>query len=178
MNPFSENFILKGVIDLLSYINPFSENFILRDIISGVRFIADILNPLSENWFVSKMILSFISALTDLFEFLFIPQVDSYNQITNVFKEKLGFIDSIKIYIDSIQSIIFNNIDTAVSIDYDVDTDIYKGTLSIDFGWFEKFKPYTDVFLTGFVYLFFVWRLFVRLPSIINGLEGKWEVDE
>ena len=169
---------MKPVLDLLTYINPFSENFILRDIIAGVKFIADILNPLSENWFVQKMILSLISALSDLFNFLFVPQVDSYTQLTNVFNEKLGFVDSIKIYIESIQNLIFNNIDSSVSITYDVDTDVYEGSLAIDFSWFAKFKPYTDVFLTGFVYLFFVWRLFARLPSIINGLEGKWEVKE
>ena len=53
---------------------------------------------------------------------------------------------------------------------FSVDTPIYSGDLSINFGWFEKFKPYTDLFLTGFIYLAFVWRLFANLPNIISGV--------
>ena len=46
--------------------------------------------------------------------------------------------------------------------DYEVDTSIYRGTLSINFGWFAKFKPLTDLFITGFVYLFLLGVYFLN----------------
>lgn len=105
-----------------------------------------------------------------LFSSVFVPKEESFLQLTSVFKEKFAFVDSIKIGIDSISNIISNDITTQKHLSYEVDTPIYQGELVIDFNWFDKFKPYTDLFLTGFVYLGFVWRLYKRLPSIISGL--------
>lgn len=135
------------------------------------------MNPFSENFLGIKLVEILVNALSDLFNFLFVPEESSFTALTNVFNEKLGFVDTIKNAVDSIKNIIFNpNIDTAVSIDYEVDTSIYTGQLSINFSWFAKFKPYTDLVLTGFVYLVFAWRLFARLPSIINGISNSGEV--
>ena len=118
---------------------------------------------------IFAMIGSFIK---DLFSSIFIPTENRLLELKNVFEEKFAFIDSIKIAVESIGNIINNDISIQTSLNYEVDTPIYEGELSIDFGWFEKFKPYTDLFLTGFIYLGFVWRLYRRLPSIIAGLSS------
>lgn len=43
----------------------------------------------------------------------------------------------------------------------------------IDLNWYAPFKSYGDVILTGFIYAFFLWRMFIRLPSTIHGLGGS-----
>ena len=42
----------------------------------------------------------------------------------------------------------------------------------IDFSWYSPYKSYGDLIITGFVYAFFLWRLFINLPNIIHGLGG------
>ena len=42
----------------------------------------------------------------------------------------------------------------------------------IDFSWYAPFKTYGDLIITGFVYAFFLWRIFINLPNIIHGLGG------
>ena len=34
-----------------------------------------------------------------------------------------------------------------------------------------------DLVLTGFIYLFFLWRLFISIPNIIHGLGGAVQAD-
>ena len=42
----------------------------------------------------------------------------------------------------------------------------------IDFSWYSPYKTYGDLIITGFVYAFFLWRIFINLPNIIHGLGG------
>lgn len=43
----------------------------------------------------------------------------------------------------------------------------------LDLSWYAPFKAYGDLVLTGFIYLFFIWRLFISAPSIIHGVAGS-----
>lgn len=55
-----------------------------------------------------------------------------------------------------------------------VESKYFEGELTyIDMSWYKPFKPYGDLVITGFVYLFFLWRLFVHLPGIIHGSSGS-----
>ena len=44
----------------------------------------------------------------------------------------------------------------------------------MDLSWYEKYKPTGDAIISTFLWWFFVWRLFVTLPGIINGLPANW----
>lgn len=74
LNPFSDNFILKKIIDflglLVSYINPFSDNFILSDVIDFLGRLLSYINPFSDNFFGIKL----IELLKNLLQTLFIPE--------------------------------------------------------------------------------------------------------
>lgn len=157
--------VVNALTSLLNFFNPLHEDFFIKGILDFLFDILNYLNPLSENFFGLKL----VDLIGELFTNLFIPDEDSFKQLTNVFEEKFAFIDSIKIAVESIGNIINNNISTKNYLSYEVDTPVFEGELFISFSWFEKFKPYTDLFLTGFVYLSFVWRLYRRLPSIISG---------
>ena len=43
----------------------------------------------------------------------------------------------------------------------------------LDFSWYAPYKTYGDLIITGFVYAFFLWRLFINLPNITHGLGGS-----
>ena len=47
----------------------------------------------------------------------------------------------------------------------------------IDFSWYAPYKTYGDLVLTGFVYAFFLWKLFIKSPNIIHGLGGSVDND-
>lgn len=196
INPFSEDFILKGVLDflgsILSYINPFSENFILKDVLSFLGSLLDYINPFSEN-FILKNVLKFlgdmlsyinpfsenfigykiIDLLKDALAFLFVPQQSSVDNLVNKVTEKFGFIESIKNAFNDIQNMI-NNIDNGTAVfSVDISSPWYNGKATLfNLAWYKPFKPYGDLVFTGFAYLFFIWRLYVRLPSIIGGSSG------
>lgn len=97
INPFSEDFLLKDVLDflgnILSYINPFSENFILKDVIDFLGNILSYINPFSENFFGYTLIDLFGNLLNSLF--VMTPeQEQAYeekeNSITDIIESKFG----------------------------------------------------------------------------------------
>lgn len=109
-----------------------------------------------------------------MFEFLFVPQEQSINSLIEVVTSKFRFIDSIKIAISSFQDTI-SNIGGAPVMHLTLDETKYtekQEVAVIDMRWYAPFKSYGDVILTGFIYAFFLWRLFIRLPSTIHGIGG------
>ena len=49
---------------------------------------------------------------------------------------------------------------------------IYFGDVAyaLDMTWYERYKPSVDLVLSSMMWVFFVWRVFTRLPNIINGV--------
>lgn len=167
LNPFSDNFILNGV---LNYLNPFSDNFILSGVINFLGNIIDYINPFSDNFFGYKL----IDLFKNLFTTLFIPNESSFKSIDDVFQEKIGFVGVLKVYVEEIKSKLdsMDNGDFSSSpkIQFDVSSSYYSGTITVfDCAWIAPYKKYTDLFIAGFCYIGFLWRLYKRLPSIISG---------
>ena len=172
INPFSDNFILNGVLDflgnILSYINPFSENFLLKGVLNFLSDMLSYINPFSDNFLGKKL----VELLGNLLKLLFIPSEDSINNLTNSVSSKFGFIDSIKLGIESVKNII-NNVGSSPKLVINIDSSYYKGELTVvDLNWYKPYKAYGDLILTGFIYVIYLWRLFVTLPSVISGAGG------
>lgn len=151
---------LRNIWNSLDYINPFSENFILKGII-------DWLNPFSDNFLGKKI----IELFEDLFKFLFIPSNERLSAIQNTVMSKFDFVESIKIAINSFKDII-NNLGNAPVIHLDLASTKYTNAMKInviDLNWYKPYKQYGDVVITGLFYGFYLFRLFSRLPSIVNG---------
>ena len=163
--------------DLLSYLNPFSENFILlklwnflTDIFNSIVNILSYINPFSDNFFGYKL----IELLKDALEFLFVPSEERITAITNTVSDKFSFVDTIKTSIQAFQNII-NNIGNAPKLEITIGATKYSNEQTVkvlDFSWYAPFKTYGDLIITGFVYAFFLWRIFINLPNIIQGLGG------
>lgn len=176
MNPFSENFLLKGVLEflsnILSYINPFSDNFLLKGVLEFLGNILSYINPFSENFLGRKI----IELLGDLLKSLFIPKEESFTKFQDIFNEKLGFVDSIKSGVNSLKDM-FNNVEELPSLTMNIDSKYYKGEITIiDLAWYSQYKTYGDLVITGFCYIFFIWRIWVHLPNILQGTSGVSDI--
>ena len=126
------------------------------------------LNPSSENFIAYK----FINLLQSLFEFIFVPSQERIDAITNTVKAKFDFVDSIKFAINSVKDIL-NNLGNAPKITLNLKATKYteaQKAIVFDLSWYAPYKTYGDLVITGFIYLMFIWRLFVNLPNIINGV--------
>lgn len=171
LNPFSESFILKGVLEALQVINPLSESFIFRDFFKNIGDMLSYINPFSENFFGWKI----IELLGDLLKALFVPSEEKILALRNVFTDKLSFIDSIKLAVNSIKNM-YENVSALPSYSININSRFYSGELTIiDLAWYAPYKSYGDLVITGFTYILFIWRLWCRLPSILHGLGSSGE---
>ena len=173
LNPFSDNFILKGVLDFLgsifNYLNPFSEDFILKGVLDFLGNILSYLNPFDENFLGYKL----IELLGDLLEWLFVPSGDILGGLQQSISNKFGFVNSIKLGIDALENNLNNDVSGTSSFTVDIDSKYFEGEVELfNLEWYKPFKPYGDLVFTGFAYILFLWRVFKALPSIIGGFEG------
>lgn len=169
LNPFSDNFILKSVVEFLgsiiNYLNPFSDNFILKSVLEFLGNILSYINPFNDNFFGYKL----IELFKNLFVEIFVPSEDSIQGLIDVVKSKFSFVDSIKIAVNSIKDML-SGVNGSPKLTFNVDSSYYTGNVTIlDMSWYSKFKPYGDLVFTGFAYLLFVYRIYFKLPSIISG---------
>lgn len=42
----------------------------------------------------------------------------------------------------------------------------------LDMSWYAPYKAFGDALLSAMIWIFFAWRVYVKLPSIINGTAG------
>lgn len=102
------------------------------------------------------------------------PSEERITAISNTVSSKFAFVDTIKYSIQSLQNII-NNVGNAPKLEISIGATKYNNeqkVIVLDFSWYAPFKTYGDLIITGFVYAFFLWRLFINLPNIIHGLGG------
>ena len=45
----------------------------------------------------------------------------------------------------------------------------------LDMSWYARYKPTVDSFLSAWIYLYFGYQVFTRLPNIINGVAGDFK---
>lgn len=160
--------ILDGILSLLDWFNPLSNNFILKKLWEFLKIIISYINPLDDNFLGKKI----IELLEDLLKFLFLPSNERLSAIQNTVMSKFNFVESIKTAINSFKDII-NNLGNAPVIHLDLASTKYTNAMKInviDLNWYKPYKQYGDVVITGLFYGFYLFRLFSRLPSIVNGV--------
>lgn len=141
----------------------------LQSIIDGILQIVSYINPFSDNFFGIKLIEMLSEALTSLF----VPDDDSVLEIQDTINEKFGFIDSIETAVDSIKNMIENVENGTSEFTVDIDSPYYEGEVTLfDLSWYAPFKTYGDLVFTGFAYIFFIFRVYKSIPSIINGVSS------
>lgn len=74
---------------------------------------------------------------------------------------------------------VINNLGNAPSISLTLSATKYSNEMNmkvIDMSFYKPFKSYGDLIITGFFYVFYLWRLFVNISSILNGVPNLYEV--
>ena len=106
------------------------------------------------------------------FEKLFTPSQTKIDTLISSVTSKFGFIDSIKNSVSGLIDVL-EGTNGAPQLVMTFDHEYLKGDVAVmDLSWYAPFKPYGDLVLTGFIYLFALWRFFINLPSIIAGIGG------
>lgn len=157
---------LNSIIDffgnIFDLLNPFSENFILSDVFSFLSDIISFINPFSENFFVYKL----IELLGDLLKWLFVPENNSFEELSNKFNEKFAFVEQLKSFSNSL----LGNVDYGSQIPSFNMT--WKGvTFSlIDFSLFLQYREWLHGIILAISWFIFINKTFKKLPSVIGGI--------
>lgn len=169
INPLSDNFILKDVLDflleLLSYINPFSDNFILIDVISFLSNILSYINPFNENFLGYKI----IELFSNLLKYLFVPSQDHFSELEEIINSKFGIVNQVKELLD-----VLFNFNRTRSVEQAPSFEItYMGTTVkiIDFSVLETFRGTFHAIVVFVLWGSYLLRLYKRLPGIIHGFD-------
>lgn len=122
---------------------------------------------------IPEFFINFWDSLTEFLSKIFKPKEDSFTNIKNIVESKFDFIDTIKIAANSMKDLI-SNIGAAPKLTINVNSNKYgvKELTIIDLEWYKPYKTYGDLILTGFIYAFFLWRLFITVPNILYGVGG------
>ena len=69
---------------------------------------------------------------------------------------------------------LISNVGAAPKLTININYNKYgvKELTIIDLEWYKPYKTYGDLILTGFIYAFFLWRLFITVPNILYGVGG------
>lgn len=108
---------------------------------------------------------------------IFVPSEDFLSEKINYLKSKFGIVDSITSTIDIFFNF-FKNVGNGKPPKIEIDFSSARSSINfgskvtIDFSWYTQFKPMVDTILSSIMWVFFVWRIFKRLPNIINGTGG------
>lgn len=114
------------------------------------------------------------NAIIAALEYVFAPDPALIGTITGTFSNKFRWVGEVYRYIKSVLieiyaadslPVISANFSSADSKYFNIDTSVNV----FDLSWYAAYKPSVDTFLSAFIWLFFMWRLFKRLPSLIGG---------
>lgn len=112
------------------------------------------------------------TAISNALQAIFVPDAALVAEIAGTFNGKFGFLgdlygivaDLFNLSPDAEPPCIYIHLQNAEG------NVVYGGTeKALDMSWFTRYKPITDAIISGFLWLFFVWRLFKRAPDIISG---------
>ena len=129
---------------------------------------------------VSGIADSIVTAIESFFEYLFVPDTERFELEFRELRSSYGFVDSIVETGEALGSVFSRaTMDEqeppVIYADFGAAESEYNwgGKVKIlDLSWYEDYKPTVDTVLGAILWVFFIWRIYVRLPSIISGGSG------
>lgn len=162
INPFNENFIFKDFFtNFIDWFNPFSDNFILKKLWEFLTNIISYINPFSENFFAYKL----IDLLGDLLKWLFVPENNPFDELSNKFNEKFAFVNQVKTLVNDLLG--YSNYgDKTPTFDM-----TWRGVTFalIDFSLFLDYRNWLHGIILAIAWFVFIFKTYKKLPSIIGG---------
>ena len=108
---------------------------------------------------------------------IFFPSEDFLTAKVEALRARFSFADSIIATVAAMGGAL-NDFETSPPIIYmelseaESKYDWGDRAIALDLRWYERYKPTVDALLSALLWIFFVWRVFRKLPGIISGVEG------
>lgn len=108
---------------------------------------------------------------------LFVPDTVAINNAINDLKDNFSFVNDFKGIVKSVIDTAVEPHDYITIYNWNKDGNKYdkRDSYRIYFTWYTPYRPYVNAIIIALVYLIFVWRIFIKLPSIISGTGGGIE---
>ena len=145
-------------------------NNILNAINNLLEQITTTLNNLGDN--IINAISNVVDSIIDKIKYLFIPSGDFFSDKFNQFKSHFAFIDTFTNFVNKFKSISNNTSAPVISVDFSKAESEYNYggvAFALNLAWYSRYKPLGDLIITAFVYVFFIWRFYCRIPELIRG---------
>lgn len=111
---------------------------------------------------------------------IFVPSSDYVSERWNSIRSRFSFADSITETVDIISTFFKETaFDEPPKVHIDLgyaesEYDYGGETYCLDMSWYARYKPIVDPFLSAFLWIAFIWRIFTQLPNIINGVGSAY----
>lgn len=103
---------------------------------------------------------------------IFVPNFDKANSLIDLYSSKFGWVEDIYIFVRDFFDNLFTDNPPKVPIHLGNAEGKYKyggDGYVLDMTWYARYKPSVDVILSSVMWIFFLWRLFKRIPDILSG---------
>lgn len=158
--------VLTDIKDLISTISDKITSFsnMVRSLLISVKTFFDNIIDLGTS--------DGVFSLTTLFVNLFIPSSADINQAF-IDTDSFALITFFKTAFNKVSTIWDSIVNSSVKKSIHVNGFIFHGVtipgFDIDFSWFDNIKSYSDVIISAFLIINYIWFIFFRAPSFIRG---------
>ena len=117
---------------------------------------------------ISNLVADLLNGLKNLF----VPDEDFFSEKFAEFKSHFAFIDTFTGFVSQFQNMERKNEAPSILIDFSSAESEYNyggSAVALNLSWYSRYKPIVDIVITAFVYVFFIWRFYCRIPEIIRG---------
>ncbi|MGN9018431.1 hypothetical protein ACTNBM_04835 [Lachnospiraceae bacterium HCP1S3_C3] len=113
-------------------------------------------------------------SVTNLLSSAFAPDTDAISDAFKEVQKNFGFIGDFRGLANGLINMTLEPHDYIIVYNWDKAHNKYdqRDSYKISFSWYAPYKEYVDAIFIAFVYIFFVWRIFIKLASIIRGTGG------
>lgn len=113
---------------------------------------------------------------------IFVPSEDFLTTKVQALRGRFGFADSVITTVSVLGAALmdFSNSPPIIYMDLSSSESKYDWgdrAIALDLRWYERYKPTVDTLLSALLWVFFVWRVFRKLPGIISGMAGDSAFD-
>ena len=113
-------------------------------------------------------------SVTNLLSSAFAPDTDAISDAFKDVQGNFGFVGDFRMLANGLINMSLEPHDYIIVYNWDKAHNKYdqRDSYKISFSWYAPYKEYVDAIFIAFVYIFFVWRIFIKLSSIIRGTGG------
>lgn len=128
---------------------------------------------------LTQIVLTPVNLVLEGLKNLFIPSQGYFQEQVQALRQEYAVFDSASRFGLDLKSffLTIGQKPPIIYIDLDASDSSYDyggRAVCFDLTWFAEYKPITDGIISAFLWLWFVWRLLLNLPSIIAGTSGFW----